>query len=103
MTDTFDDADKLGTFGFKRLVFIRLQRLEAQGDRFMAAAADLKAALDKIGVAADNIAADITNLKNQIAVGMTPEQVAEAQAQADGLVSRLQGIAASTPDTPPAP
>lgn len=95
------DAIVLG--GFKRAVVEQIARLKAQGEQTRMAVADLKAALDAISAAADNIAADVTNLKNQIAVGMTPAQVAEVQAQADGLVSRLKGIADETPDVPVTP
>ena len=63
------------------------------------ASAELKAALKKIDQATDNIAADIVRLKDKIVPGMTEADVAEVQALADALVTKLEGLAAD-PDNP---
>ncbi len=68
---------------------------------------DLKASLVAFGGILDNIDKDVAglqaavdDLKAQIAVGMTPEQVTEAQALADQIKSKAQAIADRTPDAP---
>ena len=63
------------------------------------ATAELKAALKKIDTATDNIAADIQRLKEKVTTGMSDADVAEVQADADRIASRLEGIAAD-PDNP---
>jgi hypothetical protein len=63
---------------------------------------ELQASLARINDATNNIAADIAGLKALITTSMTPEQVAEVQAALDAAATRLEGIAAETPDAPPA-
>jgi hypothetical protein len=65
------------------------------------ATTELKAALAKIDVATNNIAADLEALKAKITEGMSPADVAEVQGLLDAQVSKLEGLAASTPDAPP--
>lgn len=65
------------------------------------ASAELKAALKKIDTATDNIAADLVRLKERIGTGMTDAEVADVQAEADRLATKLEGIAAD-PENPDA-
>jgi ribosome-associated translation inhibitor RaiA len=81
------------------LARVTLADLYRQGRRILMASAELKAALKKIDLATDNIAADITRLKERIQPGMTEAEVAEVQALAEALVAKLEGIAAD-PDNP---
>jgi hypothetical protein len=64
---------------------------------------EMIAKLAEIDEATNNIAADIELLKAQIAVGMTPEQVAEVQAALDAAAAKLQGVAAVVPEPEPPP
>ena len=65
------------------------------------ATAELKAVLARIDTATNNIAEDIRLLKEKILTGMTAEQVAEVQAEAEAVAVKLEGIAASTEDPVP--
>lgn len=60
--------------------------------------AKMKAALDEANVQTNNIAQDIANLSAKIAGGVSESDAAEVQAQLDALVTRLTGVAATTPD-----
>lgn len=63
------------------------------------AAADVKAVLKRIDTATDNIAADIKRLKDVIKPGMTDQEVADVQEEAERIAGKLEGIAAD-PDNP---
>ncbi len=90
-------------YEFPESVTGKLDQLLTQGARILMAAADLKAALTKIDVATDNIAADLVRLKALIVPGITDAEVAEIQALLDASVAKLEGIAASTDDPVPNP
>jgi len=81
-----------------RSIVTRLRVLETQGKQLLMASAEMKAALQKIDVATDNIAADLVRLKDNIKPGMTDAEVAEVQAILDSAASKLEGVAASTED-----
>jgi len=87
--------------GHVRLTVIlkSIHELKQQGAKILMASAELKAALAKIDTATDNIAADIQRLKAKIGTGMSDADVAEVQAKADAIVTKLEGIAAD-PDNP---
>jgi len=68
----------------------------------MASADTMKAALAAIDTATNNIAADLDALKAQIGTGMSQPDVDAVQATLDATVAKLEAIAASTPDAPPA-
>ncbi len=68
----------------------------------MASADTMKAALAAIDTATNNIASDLDALKAQIGTGMSQTDVDAVQATLDATVSKLEAIAASTPDAPPA-
>ena len=61
---------------------------------------EILATLAEIDSTTNNIAADIERLQAQIAVGMTPEQVAEVQAALTATAVKLQGVAAVVPEPP---
>jgi|SRR6185436_2491299 len=79
----------------------KLDAIFAQNERLLMAAADVKAALAKIDAATNDIAADIKGLKAKIGTGMTDAEVAEVQAEADRLATKLEGIAADTENPVP--
>ena len=79
-----------------------LRRILAQGESLLMASAELKAALKKIDTATDNIAADIVRLKARIGTGMSDAEVADVQAEADRLATKLEGIAADPENPDPA-
>jgi hypothetical protein len=56
------------------------------------------AALAKIDTATNNIAADIKALKDKIGTGMSDADVAEVQGILDSTATKLEAIAADTPD-----
>ena len=64
----------------------------------MAAADAMKAALAKIDEATNNIAKDIEGLKNSVSTAMSQADVDAVQAVLDTTVTKLEAIAASTPD-----
>lgn len=93
------DAEAVSVHRVLDTILTRLRALEAQNGDLLMASAELKAALAKIDTATDNIAADIRRLKDKIGTGMTEAEVAAVQADADRLVTKLEGIAAD-PDNP---
>lgn len=58
----------------------------------------MKAALASIDTATNNIAEDIERIKSQIGTGMSQADVDAVQAVLDSTVTKLEAIAASTPD-----
>lgn len=76
----------------------RLRALEAQGAHLMASADTMKAALASIDTATNNIAADIERIKGQVGTGMSQADVDAVQAVLDATVTKLEAIAAATPD-----
>ena len=76
----------------------RVTQLQQQGVFLMTAAETMKAKLDEIDTATNNIAADLQGLKNQIGTGMSAEDVAAVQARLDVTATALTAIAADTPD-----
>jgi hypothetical protein len=79
-------------------ILVILRRLEEQGAQIMADVNTMKAALASIDTATNNIAADIERIKGQISTGMTQADVDAVQAVLDSTVTKLEAIAASTPD-----
>jgi SMC interacting uncharacterized protein involved in chromosome segregation len=65
---------------------------------FLMAKTDMLAALAKIDTATNNIAADIKALKDKIGTGMSDADVAEVQGILDSTATKLEAIAADTPD-----
>jgi SMC interacting uncharacterized protein involved in chromosome segregation len=65
---------------------------------FLMAKTDMLAALAKIDAATNNIAADIKALKDKIGTGMSDADVAEVQGILDSTATKLEAIAADTPD-----
>lgn len=63
------------------------------------ASQEVKASLARIDTATNNIAADIKRLKDRVAPGMSDQEVAEIQTEADRIAARLEGIA-SDPENP---
>lgn len=80
-------------------ILTRLRALEAQGSELLMASQEVKASLARIDAATNNIAADIQRLKDGVKPGMTEQEVAEVQQEADRIAARLEGIAAD-PDNP---
>lgn len=78
-----------------------VHRLTYTMEGLVMASAELKAVLDRINLATDNIAEDIRRIKEQIGTGMTAEEVADVQATAEALAVKFEGIAASTEDPVP--
>lgn len=60
---------------------------------------EIRAANARINAAITNIAADIQRLKDRIATGMTPAEVAEVQGEAQRIATLLEGVA-DDPDNP---
>ena len=58
----------------------------------------MKAALASMDTATNNIAADIERIKGKIVPGMSQADVDAVQAVLDATVTKLEAIAASTPD-----
>jgi hypothetical protein len=75
-----------------------LRRIEKQGAHLMADVNTMKAALASIDTATNNIAADIDRIKGQIGTGMSQADVDAVQAVLDSTVTKLEAIAAATPD-----
>jgi hypothetical protein len=63
------------------------------------AAADVKAILKRMNDATNNIAEDVRRLKENSKPGMTEQEAADVQAEAEGIAARLETIAAD-PDNP---
>ncbi len=59
---------------------------------------DLVAKFNRADAATTAIAADITRLKDQIAAGMTAEQVADLQAKFEAQAARLEALDAENPE-----
>jgi len=78
------------------LILARLQHLDVQLGALTMASAEMKAALSRIDDATNNIAADLTKLKDTIKPGMTDAEVAEVQSILDAAATKLEGVAAST-------
>jgi len=76
-----------------------LDQIHARLEYLDMAAADVKAVLKRIDTATDNIAADIKRLKDVIKPGMTDQEVADVQEEAERIAGKLEGIAAD-PDNP---
>ena len=66
----------------------------------MADAKSMQAALVALGVALDNIAADVAGLKNSVGTGMSQADVDSVQASLDAIAAKAQTLADSTPDAP---
>jgi len=110
----FDVEAVFGTFGrhLKELTAAvkRLQTTvdtqgaaqQAQSRRILMGLTEMQAALSKINDATNNIARDIAGLKASIVPGMAQADVDAVQAVLDTTVSKLEAIAADTPDVPPA-
>jgi type IV pilus biogenesis protein CpaD/CtpE len=62
---------------------------------------DFRDILVRIDAATNDIAEDIRRLKDQIGVGMTPEQELEVKNQLESAAVRLEGIAADTENPVP--
>lgn len=92
------DHDGAGARPVGDLVLARLAHLDALLGDLLMASAEMKAALAKIDAATNNIAADIAKLKDAIKPGMTQAEVDEIQGLLDATVTKLEGVAASTPD-----
>jgi hypothetical protein len=73
-----------------------LARIELKIGVLTMASAEMKAALSRIDDATNNIAADLTKLKDTIKPGMTDAEVAEVQSILDAAATKLEGVAAST-------
>lgn len=95
------DEPDVSVHGVLVQILTRLRALEAQGSELLMAAADVKAVLNRIDVATNNIAEDVRRLKDGVKPGMTEAEVAEVQAQGDAIATKLEGIAASTEDPVP--
>jgi len=67
----------------------------------MAAVDDLKAILTRIATATDNIAADITAIKNKIQPGMTEAEVAEVTAGLEAAAEKIESLDAENPEGQP--
>jgi len=93
------DEPAVSVHGVLVQILTRLRALEAQGEEVLMASADIKAALAKIDAATDNIANDVQRLKDRILPGMTEQEVAEIQVEADRIATKLEGLAAD-PDNP---
>lgn len=75
-----------------------LQIIHQKINTIMTTEEKIVATLAGINEATNDIAADITKLKEDVAAGtVTPETIAGLEAAAE----RLKGIAAETPNTPP--
>jgi predicted transcriptional regulator len=83
-------------------IITQLDAVQAQGEKLIMASAELKATLAQIDEATTDIAADIDRLKAGVVVGMTEVEVAEVQAEATRLATKLRGIAADTENPVPA-
>ncbi len=59
---------------------------------------DLVAKFNRADAATTAIAADVQRLKDQISTGMTAEEVASAQALAEGIAARLEALDAENPE-----
>jgi hypothetical protein len=79
-------------------ILTELCAITARLEHLMASADTMKAALAAIDTATNNIAADVAALKAQIGTGMSQADVDAVQATLDATVSKLEAIAASTPD-----
>ena len=75
--------------------------VSVQLDVLLMANEELKAVLARIDAATNNIAEDIRRIKEQIGTGMTSEEVAEVQAEAEALAVKLEALAADTADPVP--
>ena len=64
----------------------------------MAAYDDLVAKFNRADAATTAIAADITRLKDQIATGLTQEQVDDLQAKFEASAARLEALDAENPE-----
>ncbi len=59
---------------------------------------DLVAKFNRADAATTAIAADVQRLKDQISTSMTAEEVASAQALAEGIAARLEALDAENPE-----
>ena len=64
----------------------------------MSALTDLQAINARILAAADNIADDVRRLTEKIGTGMSEADVTTAKAEGEAIASKLEGIAAQTPE-----
>ena|SRR5258707_10141398 len=83
-------------------ILTHVHELLARTGRIMADVNSMKAKLDEIDTATNNIAADIRTLQGQIGTGMSQADVDAVQARLDSTATALEAIAAETPDAPPA-
>ena len=80
---------------------IRSLIVESKGRELtiMADQQSLLAGMQQIDAETNRIAGVLNDLKNQIAQGMTPEQVTQVQNQLDMQIAKLKGVGAD-PDNP---
>lgn len=72
-----------------------------QGAEIMAALDDLKRTLSEINATTTEIGEDVAALVSGLEGGATAEQIAEVQAQATAIATKLTAVAAQYPPVPP--
>jgi len=80
-------------------ILSHVRAIQIQGVENAMATAEVKAALGRIDATTNNIAADVKRLKDKVGTGMSEAEVAEVQADAERIATRLEGIA-NDPDNP---
>lgn len=79
----------------------QLDELLTRTQRLLMANAEVIALLKRMDAATDNIAADVARLTAGVTTGMSDAEVAEVKALGESIVSKLEGLAASTEDPIP--